>query len=60
MEDEYLDSLINELNQKEEEKTEAYFDLLLLRIKSLTLQIYRNTEQAEKECKLITQVDRLR
>lgn len=55
MEDEYLDSLIEDLNQKEEEKTEAYFGLLLLRIKSLTLQIHRNTEQAEKECKLINQ-----
>ena len=38
---------------KEEEQTEAYFDLLLLQIKQLTKQIEYNFSQSEKECSMI-------
>jgi len=35
----FLDELLQEVDLKEEEQTEAYFDLLLLKIKQLTKQI---------------------
>jgi len=35
----FLDELLQEVDLKEEEQTEAYFDLLLLKIKRLTKQI---------------------
>lgn len=53
MEDTLLDELIREIEQKDEDKTEAYFDLLLSRIKNLTIQIQRKITEAEKECTLI-------
>jgi len=49
----FLDELLQEVEIKEEEQTEAYFDILLLQIKQLTKQIEYNFSQAEKECSLI-------
>ena len=49
----FLDELLQEVELKEEEQTEAYFDLLLLQIKQLTKQIEYNFSQSEKECSMI-------
>jgi len=49
----FLDELLQEAELKEEEQTEAYFDLLLLQIKQLTKQIEYNFSQSEKECSMI-------
>jgi len=49
----FLDELLQEAEVKEEEQTEAYFDLLLLQIKQLTKQIEYNFSQSEKECSMI-------
>ena len=53
MEVNFLDELLQEAELKEEEQTEAYFDLLLLQIKQLTKQIEYNFSQSEKECSMI-------
>ena len=53
MEVNFLDELLQEAEVKEEEQTEAYFDLLLLQIKQLTKQIEYNFSQSEKECSMI-------
>ena len=53
MEINFLDELLQEAELKEEEQTEAYFDLLLLQIKQLTKQIEYNFSQSEKECSMI-------
>jgi len=60
MEEDYLDVIIKEIEEKEEEKTEAYFDLVLSKIKSLTLQIQKNFTQADKECVLINNWTQMR
>ena len=49
----FLEELIQESELKENEQTEAYFDLLLLQIKQLTKQIEYNFSQSEKECSMI-------
>ena len=49
----FLDELLQEVELKEQEQTEAYFDLLLLQIKQLNSQIAYNFSQAEKECSMI-------
>ncbi len=49
----FLDELINEAEEKEEEQTEAYYDLVLMQIKTLSFQIENNFCEAEKECSLI-------
>ena len=49
----FLDELLEEVELKEEEQTEAYFDLLLLQIKQLNSQIAYNFSQSEKECSMI-------
>lgn len=49
----FLDELIQEAEQKEEQQTEAYFDLLLLGIRKLSSQIEYNFHEAEKECSMI-------
>jgi hypothetical protein len=49
----FLDELLQEVELKEDEQTEAYFDLLLLQIKQLTKQIEYNFSQSEKECSMI-------
>lgn len=53
MEINFLDELIQEAEQKEEQQTEAYFDLLLLGIRKLSSQIEYNFHEAEKECSMI-------
>ena len=49
----FLDELLQEVELKEEEQTEAYFDLLLLQIEQPQNQIAYNFSQAEKECSMI-------
>jgi hypothetical protein len=49
----FLDELLQEVEVKEDEQTEAYFDLLLLQIKQLTKQIEYNFSESEKECSMI-------
>lgn len=49
----FLDELLQEVELKEQEQTEAYFDLLLLQIKQLQNQITYNFSQSEKECSMI-------
>ena len=53
MEIDFLDELLKEAEEKEEELTEAYYDLLLLEIRKLQDQIGYNFQQAEKECQMI-------
>ncbi|MDX9712570.1 MAG: host-nuclease inhibitor Gam family protein [Ignavibacteriaceae bacterium] len=53
MEMNFLDELLQEVEQKEFERDEAYFDLLLLQIKQINNQISYNFSQAEKECSMI-------
>ena len=53
MEVNFLDELLKQAEVKEDEQTEAYFDLLLLQIKQLTKQIEYNFSQSEKECSMI-------
>ena len=49
----FLDELLEEAEAKEEKQTEAYYDLVLLQIKTLTQQIEKNFSQADKECEII-------
>jgi hypothetical protein len=49
----FLDELLQQAEVKEDEQTEAYFDLLLLQIKQLQNQITYNFSQSEKECSMI-------
>lgn len=49
----FIDIMIREAEEKEEKQTEAYYDLLLLQIRSLNKQIERNFSEAEKECQII-------
>lgn len=49
----FLEEILQEAEIKQEEQTEAYFDLLLLQIKQLTKQIEYNFSQSEKECSMI-------
>ncbi|MCZ7616610.1 MAG: host-nuclease inhibitor Gam family protein [Ignavibacteriaceae bacterium] len=53
MEMNFLEELLQEVEQKEVERDEAYFDLLLLQIKQINNQISYNFSQAEKECSMI-------
>ena len=53
MEIDFLDELLKEAEEKEEEQTEAYYDLLLMGIRKLQDQIGYNFHQAEKECQMI-------
>ncbi len=49
----FLDELLKEAEEKEEEQTEAYYDLLLMGIRKLQKQIEYNFQEAEKECQMI-------
>ena len=49
----FLDELLEEAEAKEEKQTEAYYDLVLLQIKTLTQQIEKNFTEAGKECEII-------
>jgi hypothetical protein len=53
MNENFIDELIQEAEQKEEQQTEAYFDLLLLEIKRLNSEIENNFSEADKEVVLI-------
>ncbi|MCK9210325.1 MAG: host-nuclease inhibitor Gam family protein [Ignavibacteriaceae bacterium] len=49
----FLEELLVEVELKEEARTEAYFDLLLLQVQQLRNQIAYNFHEAEKECSMI-------
>ncbi len=51
----FLEELLQEAEQKEEQQTEAYYDLLLLQVKQMQEQIGYNFAEAEKEVQLIKQ-----
>lgn len=53
MNENFLDELIKEAEEKEERRTEAYFDLLLLEIKRLNSEIEKNFTEADKEAQII-------
>lgn len=53
MQENFIDDLIKEAEEKEEKQTEAYFDLLLLEIKRLNSDIEKNFDEAEKEVEII-------
>lgn len=53
MNENFIDDLIKEAEEKEEQQTEAYFDLLLLEIKRLNSEIEKNFTEADKEAELI-------
>ena len=52
-EENFIDIMIREAEEREEKQTEAYYDLLLLQIKNLNHQIEKNFSEAEKECQII-------
>lgn len=52
-EENFLDELLREAEEKEEQQTEAFYDLLLLQIKKMNHQIANTFAEAEKECRLI-------
>lgn len=49
----FIDELIDEIEKQEQQKTEAYYDLILIQIRELQKQIEYNFSQAELECNLI-------
>jgi len=49
----FMEDLLNEIEEKEVEQTNAHFDLLLIEIKNLEDEIAKNFEQADKEVQLI-------
>lgn len=53
MNENFIDDIIKEAEDKEEQQTEAYFDLLLLEIKRLNSEIEKNFTEAEKEAELV-------
>ena len=53
MTDNFLDELLQEAEQKEEQQTEAYHDLILLQIQSLANKMDINFKESEKEINLI-------
>ena len=53
MNENFIDDLIKEAEEKEEKQTEAYYDILLLEIKRLDSEIEKNFTEAEKEAELI-------
>ncbi len=55
MEKNFLDELLEEVELKEEERTEAYYDLLLMNIYQMQKQIEYNFSEAEKQCSYINQ-----
>lgn len=52
-EENFLEELLAEAEAKEEQQTEAYFDLVLLNIRQLQEKIAHSFEEAEKEIALI-------
>lgn len=53
MEINFLDELLKEVEAKEQEQTEASYDLMLLAIKKFQSEIEHNFQEAEKECTMI-------
>jgi len=53
MNENFIDDLIKEAEEKEEQRTEAYFDLLLLEIKRLNSEIENTFTEADKETAMI-------
>ena len=53
MNENFIDDLIKEAEEKEEQQTEAYFDLLLLEIKRLNSEIENTFTEADKETAMI-------
>ncbi|MFZ1517699.1 MAG: hypothetical protein WAU11_02935 [Ignavibacteriaceae bacterium] len=53
MEVNFLDELLMEVEAKEQQQTEAGYDLMLLAIKKYQSEIKRNFEEGDKECQLI-------
>ncbi|QQS37198.1 MAG: host-nuclease inhibitor Gam family protein [Ignavibacteriales bacterium] len=53
MEINFMDELLKEVEAKEQEQTEASYDLMLLAIKKFQSEIEHNFQEAEKECKMI-------
>lgn len=53
MESDIIEELLSEAEQREEEQTEAYYDLVLLQIKTLNEKIEKTFAEADKECELI-------
>lgn len=51
--DNFIDELLKEAEQKEQQDTQAYFDLLILEIKELEYQKEENNSEAEKEVRII-------
>jgi len=51
----FIDELLEEAEAKEQQQTEAYFDVLLMQIQSLQSQISNNFAEAEKEVSMINQ-----
>ena len=49
----FLEELLMEAEEKEDQQTEAYYDLILLQIKKMNRQIAVNFSEAEKECRII-------
>jgi hypothetical protein len=49
----FMDELLKEVEAKEQEQTEAGYDLMLLAIKKYQNEIEHNFQEAEKECNLI-------
>jgi len=49
----FLDELLMEVEAKEQQQTEAGYDLMLLAIKKYQSEIKRNFEEGDKECQLI-------
>lgn len=53
MEVNFLDELLMEVEAKEQQQTEAGYDLMLLAIRKYQSEIKRNFEEGDKECQLI-------
>lgn len=53
MEINFMDELLKEVEAKEQEQTEASYDLMLLAIKKFQSEIEHNFQEAEKECTMI-------
>jgi len=52
-EDNFIEELLKEAEEKEEQRTQAYYDLQLIEIRKLQQQIEKNFAEAETEVKII-------
>lgn len=53
--DNFLDELLLEAEQKEEQRTSAYYDLLIMEVNNLETEIANNFSEAEKEVQIINE-----